>query len=274
MTTNPTPEPVDDHVAAWIKAARDRQNPDGTAWDLGRWNVLDDLLEDWRLHADTGTPIDQHACEGPYCCGEFGEEAPSAEAGAPEPARLDEIIRAPFDEAQVAELNDWQQRTDVHPFTCPNRGDGRHDGEGVLVAYSDGWLCRNCDYMQNWAHGSMSDIARPGSVTTTPDPAALAAAARNVLAEWSRMHPSGYLAMYPAMDALRAAVAAPRVEPAPTPAALALIDDLLRPWAYGYPVNPGYAGRAAQHVSVETLAGWNARRAALASTATPRKEEA
>jgi hypothetical protein len=37
---------------------------------------------------------------------------------------------------------------------------------------------------------------------------ALVAAARLVLAEWSRMHPSGYLAMYPAMDALRAAVAA------------------------------------------------------------------
>lgn len=58
----------DDHVAAWIKAARDQQNPDGTPWDLGRWNVLDDLLEDYRLHADTGTPIDQHACDSGYCC--------------------------------------------------------------------------------------------------------------------------------------------------------------------------------------------------------------
>lgn len=57
------------------------------------------------------------------------------------------------------------------------------------------------------------------------------------------------------------------------PAALALIDDLLRPWAYGYPIHPGYAGRAA-HVSVETLAGWNARRAALASAAAPRVEPA
>lgn len=57
-----------DAVEAWIKAARDRQNGDGTPWDRGRWNVLDDLLDDYRLHSDTGTPLDQHACDGGYCC--------------------------------------------------------------------------------------------------------------------------------------------------------------------------------------------------------------
>jgi hypothetical protein len=56
---------------------------------------------------------------------------------------------------------------------------------------------------------------RVGSVSTTPEPTGLAAAARSVLAEWDRMHPSGHLAMYPAMDALRAAVAGATSTPDP-----------------------------------------------------------
>lgn len=55
------------------------------------------------------------------------------------------------------------------------------------------------------------DAARQAAEAGAPEPA-LAAAARLVLAEWSRMHPSGYLAMYPAMDALRAALATAPVE--------------------------------------------------------------
>jgi len=43
--------------------------------------------------------------------------------------------------------------------------------------------------------------------------AALTVAARVVLTEWDRMHPSGYLAMYPAMDALRAALAGSAAPP-------------------------------------------------------------
>lgn len=52
----------DDAVATWLKAQRDAQT-DG----YGRppaWYVLDGLLDAYRLHADTGTPLDQHVCEG------------------------------------------------------------------------------------------------------------------------------------------------------------------------------------------------------------------
>lgn len=71
--TAPAPLPCrDDAVAGWLKAA---------PWDLARWNVLDNLLDDYRLHADTGTPLDQHACYGPHCC-----DHPATPT--PEPAEL------------------------------------------------------------------------------------------------------------------------------------------------------------------------------------------
>lgn len=44
----------------WIKAARDRCQPGD-----GDWRALDALLDDYRLHADTGTPLDQPV-SGPY----------------------------------------------------------------------------------------------------------------------------------------------------------------------------------------------------------------
>lgn len=62
-TEAPAPEPVDDHIAAWIKAARDH-----AVEHESDWRVLDDLLDDYRLHRVTGTPLDRHACEGSYCC--------------------------------------------------------------------------------------------------------------------------------------------------------------------------------------------------------------
>lgn len=47
----------------------------------------------------------------------------------------------------------------IHPFTCPNRGDGNHrvayGDKGALVATTRGWICPFCDYTQNWAHHHM-----------------------------------------------------------------------------------------------------------------------
>lgn len=39
-------------VEAWIKRWRDRYTRQGP-----RWLALDDMLDDYRLHADTGTPL-------------------------------------------------------------------------------------------------------------------------------------------------------------------------------------------------------------------------
>ena len=68
-------------------------------------------------------------------------------------------IKAPFTDIEVSALNRWQVSDMVHPFTCPNRGDGRHkevgNDLGVLVAKNTGWVCLYCDYTQEWAHACM-----------------------------------------------------------------------------------------------------------------------
>jgi hypothetical protein len=55
-------------------------------------------------------------------------------------------ITAPWTWGQVAMLNRYQKRGDMHPYTCE---DSSH---GALVAAMGGWVCRECGYRQNWAH--------------------------------------------------------------------------------------------------------------------------
>lgn len=58
-----TPLPArGDAVETWLKAQRDRY-ADGYTRDP-QWEALDAVLDAYRLHADTGTPLDQHVCEG------------------------------------------------------------------------------------------------------------------------------------------------------------------------------------------------------------------
>lgn len=61
------------------------------------------------------------------------------------------------DEVEVLAHN--QTAHVIHPFTCPNRGDGNHreayGDKGALVATVRGWICPFCDYTQDWAHESM-----------------------------------------------------------------------------------------------------------------------
>lgn len=67
-------------------------------------------------------------------------------------------VFAPWSEIQVKRLNDWQLNENVHPFTCGSgkRRDASHlDGEGVLVATRNGWICPYCPYTQDWAHDFM-----------------------------------------------------------------------------------------------------------------------
>lgn len=53
-------------------------------------------------------------------------------------------INAPWTPEQVAALNCWQTRGDVHPYTCPNGT--------ALQAMPYGWECPCCEYTQYWAH--------------------------------------------------------------------------------------------------------------------------
>lgn len=50
-------------VEAWLKAQRDQYGWHGSN-DATPWHTIDGLLDQYRLHADTGTPLDQHVCEG------------------------------------------------------------------------------------------------------------------------------------------------------------------------------------------------------------------
>lgn len=78
---------------------------------------------------------------------------------------MDKIF-APFDERQIAALNDFQRSNRFHPFTC---GGDRHDkahmdymkkhqetDNGILIADKDGWRCPVCDYRQSWAWSFMA----------------------------------------------------------------------------------------------------------------------
>lgn len=56
--TTPIPS-RDDAVAAWLRAQRDAY-PIATI----AHNVVDELLDQYRLHADTATPLHLHVCEG------------------------------------------------------------------------------------------------------------------------------------------------------------------------------------------------------------------
>jgi len=49
-----------DEVEAWIKRFRDSYSDHG--WE-DEWAALDDLLDDYRLHADTGTSLSQDVSE-------------------------------------------------------------------------------------------------------------------------------------------------------------------------------------------------------------------
>lgn len=63
-----------------------------------------------------------------------------------------ESIKSPWTEEQVILLNRFQNTANVHPFTCLIC----HDTN--LFARTDGWICPNCDYTQNWAMSLMMDI--------------------------------------------------------------------------------------------------------------------
>lgn len=78
-------------------------------------------------------------------------------------------IYAPWDVKTALALNDFQQRREMHPFTCPREHEP--EGERVLVANNGGWFCPDDDYTQNWAHAFMADPAGREPVPAVQDDA-------------------------------------------------------------------------------------------------------
>lgn len=75
-----------------------------------------------------------------------------------------EIIKTPWSAEQIEALNRYQKIGLMHPYTCgENRKDENHlDGEGVLIATVNGWICPYCDYRQDWACESLIKIVKAG----------------------------------------------------------------------------------------------------------------
>lgn len=63
-----------------------------------------------------------------------------------------------FTPDEVVNLTAYQSTGMYHPFTCPNRGDDDHRGEGELIPTVRGWICQYCDYTQDWAHQFMLNL--------------------------------------------------------------------------------------------------------------------
>ncbi len=81
---------------------------------------------------------------------------------------LMEGLMLPWSAEQVKNLNSFQERGEMHGFTCPNRGDEQHHRDfvrlelsdlGLLRATRNGWVCYSCAYTQNWAHKFMAEPA-------------------------------------------------------------------------------------------------------------------
>ncbi|MFF4746823.1 hypothetical protein [Streptomyces sp. NPDC001268] len=71
-----------------------------------------------------------------------------------------EIISAPWTSEQVQALNDYQERGQMHPFTCGG-GPHRLGRSPLLDAAHSGWICPDpdCDYTQDWAWDFMATPA-------------------------------------------------------------------------------------------------------------------
>lgn len=65
-------------------------------------------------------------------------------------------LSAPWNSDQVAAINAFQKRDDVHPFTCPNHSDS------ALRVTPAALYCpvKGCSYTQYWVHDWMAGEKR------------------------------------------------------------------------------------------------------------------
>lgn len=70
-----------------------------------------------------------------------------------------ESVKAPWDRKTVRMLNERQENSEFHPYTCPNRSNEvhrnfaialKHHDTGILIATPGGWICGACGYYQDW----------------------------------------------------------------------------------------------------------------------------
>ncbi|WP_309049264.1 hypothetical protein [Streptomyces sp.] len=101
-----------DQVEAWLKAQRDAS----TAWP--DWHTLDSVLDRYRLHADTRTPLGEHVCEGKVVGDCECLEQPAGSAAAP----AQDTPTVPCAAATLRgphPAHDWEPQPGMTPVHCP-----------------------------------------------------------------------------------------------------------------------------------------------------------
>lgn len=67
------------------------------------------------------------------------------------------MLKAPWTEEQVRNLNKYQVIGLFHPYTCGGKKDGK-DCRADLIATKDGWICpEGCGYTQDWCNDFMAN---------------------------------------------------------------------------------------------------------------------
>jgi hypothetical protein len=59
-----------------------------------------------------------------------------------------ELVKAPWTDEQIKALEEYQTDGRFHPYTCGSN----HKGLRILTPTKDGWVCKYCEYKQDWCH--------------------------------------------------------------------------------------------------------------------------
>jgi hypothetical protein len=76
---------------------------------------------------------------------------------------MENTVKAPFTDAQVEKLKEYQASGKFHPFTCCSSGTEKNchringKGEGLLIPSNKGWVCPCGEITQNWCHSFMCE---------------------------------------------------------------------------------------------------------------------
>ena len=163
-----TPELLEDGIAAitTLEAELEKLRPQVKVAD-DQWDAKCDELAAMKARGHRLAEAGQKLLEACYQA-DVDEELPEHIDGSLLDAMRLAIWPEIWTDEQVAALNAYQDRGDVHPFTCGSdrfdeahkAAQEEHGGDlGQLVATRQGWVCNACDYRQFWAHDFMFDQA-------------------------------------------------------------------------------------------------------------------
>ncbi|WP_157849397.1 hypothetical protein [Streptomyces violaceorubidus] len=161
-----------DEFEAWLKTQRD-----ACFGHASSWAAVDGLLDQYRLHADTGTPLCEHVCEGQTvgdceCLEQPAMAAQRAEAH----AEGEHAFCGPECDTGQPTNGARQDKSGTNACTCGDAGESfRPAGHyadcpaaGTRQAETAAAPCVECDHPKT-AHGEGDDPVTPGQCADCPD---------------------------------------------------------------------------------------------------------